>query len=144
MIPTKPDGDRQNCPVDGVIYNQTALGGELTMQTFTQATIDLVKAERDALLRHILSAVGHTMDSKSKEFIERILDRNATQLLTVDEYKIGDEAIDSVAAFNPKTGETVKYLSVEQACLLLGTRRDRIENAVRTGGKHLKLRWSSS
>jgi hypothetical protein len=111
------------------------------METFTQATIDLVKAERDALLQHILSAVGHTMDSKSKEFISGILRNNATQLLTVDEYKIGDEAIDSVASFNPMTGETVHYLSVEQACLLLGTRRDRIVNAVRTGGKHLKLRW---
>jgi hypothetical protein len=114
------------------------------MQTFTQDTIDLVKAERNALLQHILSAVGFSMDSKSKEFIQGILDRNATQLLTVDEYKIGTSPVDGVSSFNPMTGETVEYLSVEQACLLLGTRRDRIENAIHTGGKHLKLYWQRS
>lgn len=97
------------------------------------------------------------MDAKSKEFIEGILKNNANKLLTVDEYsvaildseqsteyKIGTCPLEGVSSFNPKTGETVNYLSVEQACLLLGTRRDRIENAVRTGGKHLKLRWSIS
>jgi hypothetical protein len=113
------------------------------MQTFTQDTIDLIKAERDALLGHILSAVGHTMDKKSKEFISGILRNNASRMLTVDEYKIGTCPLEGVSSFNPMTGETVEYLSVEQACLLLGTRKDRIENAVRTGGKHLKLRWSS-
>jgi hypothetical protein len=115
------------------------------MQTFTQDTIDLIKAERNALLQHILSAVGFSMDSKSKEFIQGILDRNATQLLTVDEYKIGTATVTvGVSSFNPMTGETVEYLSVEQACLLLGTRRDRIENAIHTGGKHLKLYWQGS
>jgi hypothetical protein len=115
------------------------------METFTQETIDLIKAERDALLRHILSAVGHTMDQKSKEFIQGILDRSAIRLLSVDEYKVDNvEIIKGVTSFDPKTGETHEYRSVEQACLLLGTRRDRIENALRTGGKHLKLRWSSS
>ena len=42
---------------------------------------------------------------------------------------------------DPRTGETVRYLNIEQACLLLGTRRDRIENAIANKGKHLKLRW---
>ncbi len=116
-----------------------------TMQTFTQDTMDLIKAERNALLQHILSAVGFSMDAKSKEFIQGILDRNATHLLTVDEYKVGNvERRDAVRSFNPMTGETVEYLSVEQACLLLGTRRDRIENAIHTGGKHLKLYWQRS
>jgi hypothetical protein len=115
------------------------------MQNFSKSTLELVKAERDALLAHILSAVGFSMDSKSKEFIEGILKNNANKLLTVDEYKVGSvELREAVRSFNPMTGETVEYLSVEQACLLLGTRRDRIENAVRTGGKHLKLRWSIS
>jgi hypothetical protein len=88
------------------------------------------------------------MDEKSKEFIQSILDRSAIQrsarLLSVDEYRVdGIETIKGVTSFDPKTGESVDYRSVEQACLKLNTRRDRIENAVRTGGKHLKLRWSS-
>ena len=112
------------------------------MQTFNKATIDLVKAERDALLRHILSVVGFSMDQKSKEFISGILERNASRLLTVDEYKVGTQPRGGgVSSFNPKTGETIEYLSIEQACLLLGTRRDRIENAIANKGKHLKLRW---
>ena len=114
------------------------------MKIYTQPTLDLVKTERDALLRYILSAVGPTMDQKSKEFIQGILDRSAIRLLSVDEYKVDNvETIKGVSSFDPKTGESVEYRSVEQACLLLGTRKDRIENAVRTGGKHLKLRWSS-
>lgn len=122
------------------------------MKIYSQSTIDLVKAERDALLQHILSAVGYTMDQKSKEFIQGILERNATRLLSVDEYQVrssssndsgvGTETVTvGVSSFNPETGETVEYRSVEQACIRMKTRRDRIENAVRTGGKHLKLYW---
>ena len=119
----------------------------------------LALSERKVLIAHILNAVGTSMDPKTKDFLKQIQDKSVDKLLIEDEdgrlTPQIEEALKSVGApsvaidapissFDPRTGETVRYLNIEQACLLLGTRRDRIENAIANKGKHLKLRWQLS